>query len=142
MVNLIGCENITIQNHEISNICVGIKLLDTYNCLISGNTLSNNELYGIMLMDSSNNTIIGNTISNNRRGIYLDYSCNVTMRGNTLSSNEEGGIFLLDESGNNIITNNSFFNDGLWVSYSYHNNVENNTVNGKPLVYLELDVKT
>jgi len=59
------------------------------------------------------------------------------MRGNTLSSNEEGGIFLLDESGNNIITNNSFFNDGLWVSYSYHNNVENNTVNGKPLVYLE-----
>ena len=37
---------------------------------------------------------------------------------------------------NSIVTNNSFFNSGL-ILWGYQNEVYNNTVNGKPLVYLE-----
>ncbi len=44
-----------------------------------------------------------------------------------------------DSASNAIITDNLFINDGLVVTpaYLYQNIVENNTVNGKPLVYLE-----
>jgi parallel beta-helix repeat protein len=62
---------------------------------------------------SNNNTITGNNVCNNSVGIDLFHSCN------------------------NRITGNVFVNDGLSVSYSYKNTVEENTVNGKPLVYLE-----
>jgi len=40
-------------------------------------------------------------------------------------------------SANNLLSNNAFVNNGLTVRRSYFNAVENNTVNGKPLVYLE-----
>jgi parallel beta-helix repeat protein len=62
---------------------------------------------------SNNNTITGNNVGNNNEGIRL-----------------EG-------SSNNIINGNIFVNDGLSVDNSYHNTVEGNTVNDKPLVYLE-----
>jgi parallel beta-helix repeat protein len=79
--------------------------------------------------------ISGFTIQNGYTGIdiYLLGHSNVT--GNIIS-NSSIGIRLRSSSGN-IISDNSFFNDGLFVSYSYDNNVENNMVNGKPLVYLE-----
>jgi len=121
--------NSIIGNTIISNHKAGIELRDSINNNIAGNNISSNKWNGINLFGSIN-TITGNTISNNFCGIKL-YSGNTTVTGNIISNNEYYGIYF-DESGNNIITNNSFFNDGLWVSYSYHNNVENNTVNGKP----------
>jgi parallel beta-helix repeat protein len=68
-------------------------------------------------------------------GIYLIISSNNIITGNNFSVNYDG--IKLDESSNNIILNNSFFYSGLYVWYSYKNIVSNNTVNGKPLVYLE-----
>ena len=52
------------------------------------------------------------------------------------ASNNCYGIFLYFSS-DNTLTNNTFIDDGLLVAYSYKNTVENNTVNGKPLVYLD-----
>jgi len=62
---------------------------------------------------SNNNSISENNICSNRYGIYLWYS-NKTM-----------------------IRKNEFINNGLFVDYSYGSIVEDNKVNGKPLVYLE-----
>jgi len=112
-VILINCDNMTVQNLEISNSSVGIFLWDTHNSHILGNTISSNNYVGIFLDSSNNNTIAGNNISNNYVGIGL------------LSSNSS------------TLFENAFFNNGLWVYYSYQNTVLNNTVNGKPLVYLE-----
>ena len=114
-VILVNCNNITVENLVLSNTSVGVHLLKTRNCRISNNTLCNNG-EGIYLGDSSNNnTITGNNVSNNNEeGIYLYYSCN-----------------------NNTITGNTFVNDCLSVYDSYQNTVEDNTVNSKPLVYLE-----
>jgi len=91
----------------------GIELGGSSNNIIMNNTISNNEWYGIDLWDSSNNIIMNNTISNN----------------------EWYGIDLW--SSNNQITNNTFIKDGISISDSYQNIIEGNTVNGKPLVYLE-----
>ncbi|VUT28052.1 MAG: Periplasmic copper-binding protein (NosD) [Candidatus Syntrophoarchaeum sp. GoM_oil] len=91
----------------------GIYLENADHCNISKNTCSN-KYFGIGLSSSNNNTLTGNTCLNNNCGILLSYSSN-----------------------NNTLTSNAFINDGLHVWTSYKNTVENNTVNGKPLVYLE-----
>jgi len=144
----------------------GIKVISSNNT-ITGNNASNNYWYGIALLGSSNNTITGNNASsNNRVGIELLHSCANNITGNHIRGNDWSGIFferssnntvidnkvsnnsgfgilcldgitLLDSSSNNTITGNVFVNDGLIVSSSYQNTVEDNTVNGKPLVYLE-----
>ncbi len=125
----------TISGNNISNNdYYGIRLYYSSGNTITDNTISNNK-YGIDLYESSGNTITGNNISNNKYGIYLDESSSNTITDNTISNKREG--ILLFSSNNNNILGNSFFNDGLFVYDSYDNNVENNTVNGKPLVYLE-----
>jgi len=148
----------TISGNTISNNnWSGVFLFSSSDNTISSNAAGNNNEDGISLEASSDNTISGNTISNNEDGIALTYSINNTISGNTVSSNEDGialeassnntissntisnirdGISLLDSS-NNDISGNTFTNDGLVVSSAYKNVVKDNTVNGKPLVYLE-----
>ena len=137
----------------------GIKVISNNNT-ITGNNASNNNWHGISLSHSSNNTITGNNACNNNPGgISLSYSSNNTITGNNACNNSNGGISLLDSSNNSItgnnvsnnnwggislssssnntITGNTFVNDGLLVGEPYQNTVEDNTVDGKPLVYLE-----
>jgi parallel beta-helix repeat protein len=64
------------------------------------------------------------------------YSNNSVIRNNIISNNELDGIYI-GSSINNTLINNTFVNDGLEIWDSYKNTVENNTVNDKPLVYLE-----
>ena len=132
---------------------------------ISGNTITNNSYDGIHLYGSSNNSISGNEITNNFIGIYLEeYSNFNSVSGNNLTNNESGlengwdssdnsisgnnivdnhdaGIRFYGRSSNNVVSGNLFANDGLFMDLYYGNFVnfvvEDNFVNGKPLVYLE-----
>jgi parallel beta-helix repeat protein len=112
-VILVNCNNITVENLDLSNTSVGIELLNTEDSNILNNTANNNSQAGIYLNSSSNNTITGNNVSSTILGISLP------------------------DSSNNTITGNTFVNSGLHARNSYQNTVEDNTVNGKPLVYLE-----
>ncbi|UCF50003.1 MAG: right-handed parallel beta-helix repeat-containing protein [Thermoplasmatales archaeon] len=150
-------ENIISSNYNNSE---GISFFDCYFNYISNNFISKND-DGIRLHYSSFNEIYYNNISNNNKGLGLGYHCNNnTIDSNYISSNYENGIqiYLLSKnnsisnnilsenidglyiynSENNIISNNSFFNDGLYItSESIENNVQNNEVNGKPLIFLK-----
>ena len=157
-VILVRCKNITVMNSELTNTDVGIELWQSDNCLISNNNISSNYRHGIDLWYSSNNSISNNDISsnnydgislwysnnnsisnndvsNNGLGIYIDYSNNNSISNNNILNNYIG-IFI-GSSNNNTIEINEFLDDGLFVCDSYRNEVRNNTVNGKPLVYLE-----
>ena len=113
----------------------GIEIHSNYST-ISGNIIMDN-VNGIIIHSSNNNTILDNTITNNEfHGIYLQDSSDNTITGNTFISNTRVGLFL-SHSNYNTITINSFFNDGVSIESSYQNSVYDNTVNGKPLVYLE-----
>ncbi len=103
-VILINCSNITVENLDLSNTCVGIELCKTNDSIILDNTVSNNNMYGIHLWDSSNNTITGNNVSNNG----------------------EVGIELR-ESNNNKFYLNNFMNDTLYVDSSSTSNIGNST---------------
>ncbi len=87
----------------------GISILKNFS-LVSDNIILNND-WGIYIYNSFFNSIIGNKFLNNDFGLSLQTS-------------------------ENIIKDNQFFNDGIYL-ISSGNIVENNTVNYKPLIYLE-----
>ncbi|MEM1548838.1 MAG: NosD domain-containing protein [Thermoproteota archaeon] len=111
-VVLVECRNIVIDGLELSGTTVGIQLLRTERSIIANNMIENNE-YGIYLYASSDNEIADNEIRNSNYGLAL-YS----------------------SEGNRII-GNGFIGCGLYVWFSYHNIVKNNTVNRRPLLYFE-----
>jgi parallel beta-helix repeat protein len=135
-----SCNNTITGNNVCNNNGDGIELYYSCNNAITGNNVCNNNGDGISLYYSSssnNNTITGNNVCNNNcGGIELGDSCNNTITGNNVSNNYHG-IHLSFSSNNNTITGNVFVNDGLPVYSSHQNTVGDNTVNGKPLVYLE-----
>jgi parallel beta-helix repeat protein len=135
-VILVNCDGILVENLSLSNTDIGIQLWNTNNAKITGNDIINNNWYGIKLWHSHNNTISGNNITNNQYGMGLDYSSGNTIIGNNLTNNNLIGL-RLDDSSNNIISRNVFVSDGLVVWNSYENIVADNSVNNKPLVYLE-----
>jgi len=87
----------------------GISILKNFS-LISDNIILNND-WGIYIYNSFFNSIIRNKFLNNDCGLSLRTS-------------------------ENIIKDNQFFNDGIYL-ISSGNIIENNTVNYKPLIYLE-----
>ncbi|RLG92988.1 hypothetical protein DRO29_08080, partial [Candidatus Bathyarchaeota archaeon] len=135
-VILVKCKNITVMNSELTNTDVGIELFESDNCLISNNNISNNY-DGISLRYSNNNSISNNNICSNspKYGINLWDSKNNSISNNNILNNS-CGIYLTD-SNDNKIRKNEFIKDGLFVRGSYGNIVEDNEVNGKPLIYLE-----
>lgn len=97
------------------------------NITTSGNILKNNA-HGIFFEEKVSYVEISrNEIEDNRFGIYFYFSS-----GNRI----EDGVFLELSSDNSVI-GNTFVNSGLRVFFSYDNVVKDNTVNGKPLVYLK-----
>jgi parallel beta-helix repeat protein len=69
-VALVKCENITVQNLNLSNNGDGIFLAFTTHSVITGNTLTNNN-NGIKFWGSSSNRIVGNNIRENGNGIFF-----------------------------------------------------------------------
>jgi parallel beta-helix repeat protein len=130
--------NNSILGNNITNNYYGISLAWSSENNISGNNITGSEGCGIMLHSSSNNSIAGNNITTNYQcGIWFGFSSGNSISGNNITENGWCGIYLHWYSSNNNIIGNIFTNDGLWVFYAYGNAVEDNLVNGKPLVYLE-----
>jgi RHS repeat-associated protein len=134
----IVADHVEINGLTIQSPSMGIHLNSVNYCDILNNVVSTHST-GIYVYGSSDNTITGNEISSGARGMYL-YSA----RNNSINTNvfTNSSLYLyqsclyLYQSWDNIIKNNSFANGGLEFYYKYNNDVQNNTVNGKPLVYL------
>ncbi len=133
-------DNKFIDNYD------GLKLIESNLNIITNNYFDNNYFSGIALFSSNNNSCNGNIIFGNSfpaiqhsyNGFRVLNSNNNTFYNNTIVSildNCNAGIDLW-ESNNNIIAENRFVKNGLIHYKSYQNTIKNNTVNGKPLVYL------
>jgi parallel beta-helix repeat protein len=135
--NIAG-NNITANNY-------GVYLYYSSNNTVSGNNITNNNLYGIWVGDSSNNSISGNNItSNNGDGIQLSYSSNNSISGNNITSNNGDGILVhgsddLPSSDNsivgNIIKDNS---EGIWLHESLNISIVGNGITNNE-IGIELD---
>ena len=132
-------DNCNISDINAFNNYIGIFLESSSNNTIRDTNASNNLWYGFsfnLFGNSKNNILINNTVSSNLVGIDLHKSNHTTFINNTVLNNDWFGISLSCSS-HNTIKNNTFTDDGIAVWASYSNTVECNTVNGKPLVYLE-----
>jgi len=131
--------NNTLQgNNALNNSDGGIFIGDSNNNTLQGNTANLNGWSGIWLWCSNNNTLANNNASDNGVGVYLSGSSNNTLFSNTVKNNGCGICLGYSNNYYNTISNNAFVNNGLYVSGNHNGNtVENNTVNGKVLVYLE-----
>jgi len=110
--------NVTIKNMEIKSFEFGIWLYTSNNKIYGNNITANGLFEGV--------------------GIYLESSFNIIDRNNiTVSNNFWFDIGICLGGSNNVITDNILTGSGLVVGNSYQNIVENNIVNGKPLIYLE-----
>jgi parallel beta-helix repeat protein len=132
-----GSNNNLISDNIISENHYGIKLDHSDENIISNNEFFSNAI-GITIFGGDDNIITDNIISQTiGSGIYLRYhGSNNSISRNTIYSTGWSGI---DLTGNYpvIVADNTFFNCGLDVYYEPAKNiVSNNTVNGKPLVYL------
>jgi len=124
-VNMSG---FTIQNG--GRLGEGIRIDSSYNSFFNNIIDIPNDRIRI---SGSRNIIYDNTIKNTY--MYLSGDSNI-ISGNIITNNYYG-LYLIDSS-DNIIYNNSFFNSGLFISFDiFRNNIlTNNSVNGKPLVYV------
>ena len=84
-------------------------------------------------VQSSNNTICDNIFLDNYDGVSVSYSYNSVVCDNVFVNNEFG---VLLRSDGNVVCGNSFFNDGI-ATIASDNVIVDNTVNYKPIVYLQ-----
>jgi len=121
-----GRTNVTIKNIQVKNFYVGITISYSYNNIITGNNITNNnygiEFYPTSIPYRSNNTISGNNIAYNKNGILI-YSShyNNIITGNNVTNND-WGIYI--DSYNNTITGNNiaYNNYGIFLDHSFSNN--------------------
>ncbi|MFX0171863.1 MAG: NosD domain-containing protein, partial [Candidatus Hodarchaeota archaeon] len=137
-VILINASAVTVRNQDISDATVGIQALYCDSLDLTNNILSRNSHYGLYLKGSADNIITQNTLSDNHYGINLYVTANNTVTQNILNKNDDG--ISLEDSANNTITQNTFNENGLHiiggtVEKCLQQNVDDNTVNGKPLVF-------
>ncbi|MEM1690406.1 MAG: NosD domain-containing protein [Thermofilaceae archaeon] len=147
-----------VRGNNASGNEFGIAVLSSSNNTVYGNFVAGNS-YGIFLEESRCNVVEGNTVEDNFDGLVLSNSSQNIVVSNRVSANREFEVWLYNSSGNiirmNVFTNNlyglylkqgsnsnlieanSFSNCNLYVKQSYRNTVAGNTVNGKPLIYLE-----
>ena len=147
---IIQANNSLVKNFSIINNKKDPRAGGSWtNCISvfsSNNTVSNNVIFGVetgILVGSEYNEICNNTISNCFSGIFIGnafpFCRNNHIRHNIFIDNEIGVDLY---ASNNTISNNSFSNCGLmiwhpWMHSYFHAEIKDNTVNEKPLMYLE-----
>lgn len=135
-VFLVTADDVTMFGFTITGAteAMGIYLDHVDHCNLFDNRVLNN--YAGIYLWYSPGIMEGNIIANNEYGISIGNSIGSIIADNNVTSNNGAGVYLY-YSDNNSIRSNIFVDDGLMVRGSYQNDIANNTVNGKPLVYLE-----
>jgi parallel beta-helix repeat protein len=158
-ISLSNSTNNSVIGNQItanSDYGIGLQFSSSYNSIIGNNITANNR-YGIWFEYSSDyNNVSGNNITDNVTGIWLYGSSNNRMdenniadnpgvaiefrefsNNNSISGNNITNSVVFLESSNSNVSGNTFTDAGVELWGSYANSVENNTVNGRPLIYLE-----
>jgi len=144
---LVECENCTVALNTYINNGFDIYAMNSTSLLIERNTCMPSMMgEGITMFKTNCSTIANNTITSypysspwaQNCGIFLIAS-QFNLIFNNTCTNTIWGIYLI-LSPQNTFVNNSLWSCGFWFGLSREENrqnlVSNNTVNGKPLVFL------
>jgi parallel beta-helix repeat protein len=122
----VGVDNVSIKNFYINNS----GYYGTYSGIMLKGEIKNITIENNIIIDNFIGICIGDPYQYKR----INY---VNITNNYIIDNDYG-IFLI-EGQKSTICNNIFINNGIFISRSApkENNVQNNTINGLPLVYYE-----
>lgn len=135
-------DTINILNNSIESNSFGIigDISTNRNLIISNNTIIS-CLYGIYLRFDINVMLINNIfIENSYVAMNLEYITNILIKNNIIANNGFG--IANYDCINSTILNNTFLNNslGIWGDQLRHYTnyvIENNSVNGRPIIYLK-----
>jgi parallel beta-helix repeat protein len=131
-------ENNTFAGNRDDAIYMGTQVSSGLN-VIANNTVINNLDIGISCNYGTGYSVVNNLVQGNAGGGISFLGNYATIAGNTITDNPKFGISLGLASGYNDIIGNTFVHDGLFARFlnAEGNDISSNTVNGKPLVFLE-----
>jgi parallel beta-helix repeat protein len=134
-IRLENSHNNSITGNTLSDCGAGVNLINSKFNIISGNTMGTPDFngVGIRLTNSHDNTISGNSIIDSfYSGISLTNSNNNTFSGNTANDNSAHGILLAFSNDNTFSGNTANGNggSGLYLQQNCNNNTfSGNTCN-------------
>lgn len=107
--------NVTITNLQVRGFVQGIHLLNSSNCKLVGNNITEN-VHGIRIDNSNSNLIVGNNITSNRHGTH-PFQGNTFYHNNFINSTDRHVYF---DSPNHIdIWDNGYPSGGnYWDNYT------------------------
>jgi len=130
-----------VEGCLMDNGMAGILLMETNDCDVTGNEVTDQELVGIELYTCQWVNLTGNTLLNNNMSSLAGIdACNITVSSNTCSDSnwsgimaEESGYWLIDD---NNVSGNGFF--GIGMNNTWEITIEGNDVtsNAEYGVYL------
>ncbi|CAN5668278.1 right-handed parallel beta-helix repeat-containing protein [soil metagenome] len=128
------CDNMTIENNNVSGQRDGIYFEFVTNSTIRKNFSHKNIRYGLHFMFSHHNDYIENTFENNGAGVAVMYTNHVRMIGNTFKDNWGSAAYglLLKEISDSEVKNNIFSNNSSGIYMEGSNRIaidKNNFVN-------------
>jgi parallel beta-helix repeat protein len=141
-IDLDGADNNEngIRDNMIHGNNYGVDVDSSNMNIFQGNLLTDNGM-GFSFDSCSKNSIIDNTVQDGSYGMFFDTSSNNILTNNTIRNTSVFGLYLLS-SGDNVLDSNAMVNCSLMMyGYElteYFNYIySNNTVNGKPVYYID-----
>ena len=137
-IYILNTKNVTVVHSNISkNNASGLAVDDSHCIKVVHSTFESNGDNGIKMYNVSNANIQESIFRDNRNlaGIWMDQVSNSVISNNFFENNRIG--LGLGYANGNTIRDNTFVEDGIFVWYPSTNTFENNTVNGKPILYYE-----
>ncbi|MGY5876424.1 MAG: right-handed parallel beta-helix repeat-containing protein [Candidatus Thorarchaeota archaeon] len=162
---LLSCDNITVSGGDFSGLSMGVAMAYSTNCIAQDVVATDMTYSGLMIRESSDcvlrncstleckgggiiiidadySTIESCLIQDcSRWGVWLLRGDNTLFEANMISGNRDYGVFLQETEVNNF-TDNVFINNGVYLEWDWNHVFENNSVDGKSLVYLWNEVDT
>jgi parallel beta-helix repeat protein len=124
----------TIAENVFTENLKAISMTDSYDNVISGNSLQNNVQIAIDFFAGAHNIISENIITDNKEGIHMFGSHNTISR-NVIADNTNNGFVVRDSSQYNFIRENTITNQpyGIHITHStfnsiFGNNITDNTI--------------
>ena len=131
--------NVTVNNFNLKGFAIGISLAITDTS--SYEYPSGRRALNIEILNNNITAVYTEgflTGDNSGWGIYLEFSDNAVVSGNTITTQDpQKGIFCSANCYGTTLINNKFIGCGLWFFGLEGNNVMGNTIDGKPVVYVD-----
>jgi nitrous oxidase accessory protein NosD len=134
-------QSVTVKNFNIIGFETGINFWTVWNWPADSKywglpPASKNQIL------NNNITVVGTVFESDSMeagwAIYLQEAIGTLISGNTITSQDpEGGIFFGFTTGETSLLNNRFVTCGLYIRSSNQTTALGNTVDGKPLVFLD-----